>query len=418
MISLITILFVLGYFIIIFENKIKIDKAIIAILTGITLWAIIALSTNFQSADHYLEFLKIIGNISNILFFLLGAMAIVELVDMYHGFKIISKWITTTNKFSLLFIICLISFFLSSVLDNLTTTIVMISIVKKLIIDHEDRFWFVSMIIIAANSGGAWSPIGDITTTMLWIDNKVSSWHLIKHLLVPSLLSVFVPLLIISQYKRFKNQSVNVEKDTTQLHTSAGFYLFVGIALLIMVPVFKSFTHLPPFMGMIGALGLIWLFTEIDHLFLKPISDDQIKPTVKRALSRIEIPSILFFFGILLSIAALEYIGQLSNIGQFLETNFNNYSIVAFVLGLLSSVIDNVPLVAGAIGMYRFPLDHLFWHELAYAAGTGGSVLIIGSAAGVVAMGIEKINYSWYFKRMSLLALLGYLSGWIYIYFI
>jgi Na+/H+ antiporter NhaD/arsenite permease-like protein len=362
--------------------------------------------------------LHILGDISAILFFLLGAMTIVELVDLHQGFKLISKWVKSKNKMTLMLIICFLTFFLSAILDNLTTTIVMISIVRKIIDDQEDRFWFVSMIVIAANSGGAWSPIGDITTTMLWIDSKVSTMHLIQHLIIPSLLSVIIPLLFVSRQSRFKNKKIETGNQVMHVHTSSAIYLFLGISLLILVPVFKTITHLPPFMGMMGALGIIWMVSEIEHPLLFPPSSDYPKPTVQKALSRIEIPSILFFFGILLSISALEHVDILNQLGIILENNTSNSSIVAFALGLLSAVIDNVPLVAGAMGMYNYPIDDLFWHELAYAAGTGGSILIIGSAAGVTAMGMEKITYPWYFKRITLLALLGYLAGWAYIYFI
>ncbi len=418
MISIITILFIVGYLLIIIEHKIKIDKAVIAILTGVILWTLISITPEFYSIDHPLNLTHVLGDISAILFFLLGAMTIVELVDLHQGFKIISNWIKAKNKITLLVLICLLTFFLSAILDNLTTTIVMISIIRKIIHDQEDRFWFVSMIVIAANSGGAWSPIGDVTTTMLWIDNKVSSMHLINHLFLPSLLSILIPLIIISYKKRFKNQTIEIENRNIKLPASATFYLFLGIGLLIMVPVFKTLTHLPPYMGMMGALAIIWFISEIEHPLLYPPTSESPKPSVRYALSRIEIPSILFFFGILLAISALEQVGQLKQLGLLLENNTPNSSVVAFALGLLSAVIDNVPMVAGAMGMYNYPMDDLFWHELAFAAGTGGSILIIGSAAGVTAMGMEKISYPWYFKNISILALLGYLAGWIYIYFL
>ncbi len=418
MISVLIILFIFGYILIIFEHSIKIDKAVTAILTGVLLWTIISLSEEFKNETISNDLLHILGDISAIFFFLLGAMTIVELIDLHQGFKLISKWVKSKNKMTLLLVICLLTFFLSAVLDNLTTTIVMISIVRKMIDDQEDRFWFVSMIVIAANSGGAWSPIGDITTTMLWIDAKVSSINLIQHLIIPSLLSVIIPLLFVSRLNRFKNKKIESVNHVMRLHTSSAIYLFLGVGLLILVPVFKTITHLPPFIGMMGALGIIWMISEIEHPLLYPVASDYPKPTVQKALSRIEIPSILFFFGILLSISALEHVGILNQLGILLENNTSNSSIVAFALGLLSAVIDNVPLVAGAMGMYNYPIDDLFWHELAYAAGTGGSILIIGSAAGVTAMGMEKISYPWYFKRISLLALLGYLAGWAYIYFL
>lgn len=411
----ITILFILGYLFIIFEHTIKIDKAVSAILTGVILWVLIALNTSSDEAGHHLDLTHVLGEISAILFFLLGAMTIVELVDLHQGFRLISRWVKTKNKFLLLLLVCIFSFFLSAVLDNLTTTIVMISIVRKIITDTEDRLWFVSFIVIASNSGGAWSPIGDITTTMLWIENKVSTLNLVHHLLIPSIISVLVPLIITSQLKRFKNQKIDFEIKSDPIHSSAKFYLFLGVGLLISVPIFKTLTHLPPFMGMMAALGVLWLISEIDHPFLQPASAGDKKPTIQHALTRIEIPSILFFFGILLAISALEHAGQLNQFGVYLDSQVDHDSIIAFVLGIMSAVIDNVPMVAGAIGMYDHPVDHVFWHELAYAAGTGGSILIIGSAAGVTAMGLEKISYPWYFKRITLLALLGYLGGWIYL---
>ncbi|MBK9221313.1 MAG: sodium:proton antiporter NhaD [Saprospiraceae bacterium] len=414
----VTLIFLIGYLLIIFEHNIKIDKAVSAILTGVCSWIVIALfqSQGTDTSSVSTSLLHYLGEIAAILFFLLGAMTIVELVDMHQGFKVISQWITTRNKFILLIVISLLSFFLSAVLDNLTTSIVMISLTRKIIHNAEDRLWFASFIVIAANAGGAWSPIGDITTTMLWIDHKVSTLQLIKFLFIPSILCIAVPLIIVSFFDRFKGKSVKTEFVIEKLPRSAKFYLFLGIGLLILVPIIKSVTHLPPFVGMMGALAILWLISELDFPNLYPPFKDSAKPSVRNALSRIEIPSILFFLGILLAISALENIGQLTELANVLSNYIPDQSGIAFVLGLLSAVIDNVPLVAGAIGMYSLPMDHHFWHEIAYAAGTGGSILIIGSAAGVAAMGLEKINYQWYFKKITLLAFAGYLVGWVYIY--
>jgi len=290
-------------------------------------------------------------------------------------------------------------------------------LIRKLLTNQEDRLWFASFIVIAANSGGAWSPIGDVTTTMLWIDHKVSSLRLIEFLIIPSILSIAIPIGIVRFNKRFQQRIDYSNKSNEATPLAAKVFLFLGIGLLILVPVIKAVTHLPPFIGMMGALAVIWLFSELELPTLYPPQKDFTKPTIRNALSRIEIPSIFFFLGILLAISALEVIGQLTALADFLNVYLQDTAIIALILGLLSAVIDNVPLVAGAIGMYDLPLDHHFWHELAYAAGTGGSILIIGSAAGVAAMGIEKISYQWYFKRISFLALLGYLTGWIWIYF-
>ncbi|MBK9108271.1 MAG: sodium:proton antiporter NhaD [Saprospiraceae bacterium] len=419
MITLITSFFILGYLSIIFEHQIKIDKAVSALITGVACWVVIALNQNsVEASDHLvLELSHVLGEIAAILFFLIGAMTIVELIDLHQGFHVVSSWIKSKKKFTLLILISVIAFFFSAVLDNLTTTIVMISLIRKIIHHNEDRLWFASFVVIAANAGGAWSPIGDVTTTMLWIAHKVSSLHLVQELFIPSVLCIAIPLLIASRNTRFWGYYKDEAEIPEAFHPSSSFYLWTGITLLIFVPIFKTLTHLPPFMGMMGAMAIFWLISEINHPYKFPETRDSPKPTVRNALSRIEIPSILFFFGILFAISALQQVGQLKNLGVFLDQHISDPAIIAFVLGLLSAVIDNVPLVAGAMGMYSYSLDHSFWHEVAYAAGTGGSVLIIGSAAGVAAMGLEKITYPWYFKRISFLALLGYVAGWVYIYY-
>ncbi|MBK8955912.1 MAG: sodium:proton antiporter NhaD [Saprospiraceae bacterium] len=419
MITLITAIFIIGYLCIIFEHQLKIDKAVSAMLTGVACWVVIALNhDHVQSPDYLMEQMShVLGEIAAILFFLLGAMTIVELIDLHDGFSVVSKWIQARKKMSLLILISAISFFFSAVLDNLTTTIVMISLIRKIIHHNEDRLWFVSFVVVAANAGGAWSPIGDVTTTMLWIGHKVTSIELVKQLLIPSLICICIPLMIVSRNTRFWGSYKDEIEMPSVFHPSASFYLITGVILLIFVPVFKTITHLPPFMGMMGALSIFWLISEIDHPYKFPETKESPRPTVRNALSRIEIPSILFFFGILLAIAALQHIGQLIILGNALDRHISDPALIAFVLGLLSAVIDNVPLVAGAMGMYSYPVDHNFWHEVAFAAGTGGSVLIIGSAAGVAAMGLEKITYPWYLKRISVLAFLGYVAGWLYIYF-
>lgn len=419
MILAVTLVFVIGYLMIIFEHALRIDKAVSALLAGISCWTIIALNQmSVEASEHIGEDLAhAFSEISSILFFLMGAMTIVELIDLHDGFQVIQHWIKTRKKIVLLIMVSAITFFLSAVLDNLTTTIVMISILRKLVHHNEDRLWFVSIVVIAANAGGAWSPIGDVTTTMLWNNDRVSSLHLVQHLFIPSLLNILIPLLYILFSGRLNGQFAASPTSQENLHVSAKFYFWIGIMLLLSVPLFKAYTHLPPFMAMMAALALLWLISEIDHPFKFPATKESPKPTVRKALSRIEIPSILFFFGILLAISALEKIGQLEQLGAALEQYIGHPEFIALTLGILSAVIDNVPLVAGAMGMYDLPLDHVFWHQIAYAAGTGGSILIIGSAAGVVAMGIENISYPWYLKKISLLALLGYLAGWIYMYF-
>jgi Na+/H+ antiporter NhaD/arsenite permease-like protein len=420
MTELITFMFVAGYLLIIFEHKLNIDKAVSAMITGISCWVVIGIhQLTPEAVDHANEgLLHAMGEISAILFFLIGAMTIVELIDLHHGFDVVSQWIRTRKKFILLAIISLLAFFFSAVLDNLTTTIVMISLVRKIIHHNEDRLWFASFIVIAANAGGAWSPIGDVTTTMLWIGHKVSTLKLIEELFIPSVLCIAVPLVITSRMPRFWGSYKEETPQHSKTHASSLFYLWAGVGLLVSVPVFKALTHLPPFMGMLGAMSVFWLISEIDHPFKFPETRESPRPTVRHALSRIEIPSILFFLGILLAISALQTIGQLGHLGQFLQDHIANPVLISFVLGLLSAVIDNVPLVAGAMGMYPLPLDDPFWLQIAYAAGTGGSILIIGSAAGVAAMGLEKIQYPWYFKKVSFLALLGYVAGWLYIYYI
>lgn len=415
----VSILFILGYLSIIFEQQLKIDKAVCALITGIACWTVISLNQfSPEASEHLAEDLgHSFSEIASILFFLLGAMTIVELIDLHHGFHVVNQWIRTRKKFTLLVIVCLLTFFLSALLDNLTTTIVMVSILRKLIQHNEDRFWYVSFVVIAANAGGAWSPIGDVTTTMLWINHKVSSMQLLEFLLIPSLMNIGIPLLIVYFSHRFKGNLAS-QPAPPRLHISSKFYLWIGLLLLVSVPLFKAYTHLPPFLGMLGALSILWLISEIDHPYRFPETKDHLKPTVRKALSRIEIPIILFFCGILLAISALEKIGQLEQLGTILDLYLVHPELIAGTLGILSAMIDNVPLVAGAMGMYELPMDHHFWHQISYAAGTGGSILIIGSAAGVAAMGIEKISYQWYFRKISLLALIGYLAGWLFIYFI
>lgn len=410
---IIALIFIIGYVAIATEHFIKINKAASALLTGVFCWSVYILY-NQSNSEHVLsQLMEHLGSISSILFFLLGAMVLVELVDMHNGFYAVTKRIHTTNKVKLLWVITLFTFFLSSVLDNLTTTIVVISLLRKLIPDHKDRLFFAGMVVIAANAGGAWTPIGDVTTTMLWIGNQISTFSIMGKLFIPSMMCILVPLAFLSF--KMKGKIGMATKKNEALETSAftqNLVFLLGIGALLFVPIFKTITHLPPFMGILLGLGVMWVVTEILHRN-KP-EEKRTFYSVNNALRRIDVSSILFFLGILVSIATFEATGQLSSLAVYLTNTIGNQSIIVILIGLFSSVIDNVPLVAATQGMYslsQYPTDSFLWEFLAYCAGTGGSILIIGSAAGVAAMGMEKIEFFWYAKRISLIALLGYLAG-------
>jgi Na+/H+ antiporter NhaD/arsenite permease-like protein len=414
MTGLIVGIFIIGYIAIASENLIKINKAAVALLTGVLCWVVYILtSTDKEGVSGQLT--AHLGELSGILFFLMGAMTIVELIDVHNGFDVITKRITQTSKRKLLWIVSLIAFFLSPALDNLTTTIVMVSLLRKLLSAPEDRILFCGMVIIAANAGGAWSPIGDVTTTMLWIGNQITAANIVKQLFLPSLVSVLLPLIILSfQLKGSVERPSANENDNGHVVPERTKYiiLFSGIVVLILVPVFKAITHLPPYMGILFGLGILWIITEIMHGD-KDGEEKQVL-SVAHALRKIDTPSILFFLGILISIAALQVTGILTGAARWMDGYLNNVNIIVLAFGLLSSIIDNVPLVAASQGMYgldKYPTDHYFWELLAYCTGTGGSVLIIGSAAGVAAMGMEKISFVWYLKKFSLLALIGYFAG-------
>jgi Na+/H+ antiporter NhaD/arsenite permease-like protein len=414
MIALIVTIFILGYIAIAFEHKIKINKAATALITGVLCWSVYIL---FSPDKLFVgeELTMHMGDLSGILFFLLGAMTIVELIDAHDGFDIITTRIKQTDKRKLLWIVAFITFFLSAILDNLTTTIVIISLLRKLISNDKDRLFFAGIVVVAANAGGAWSPIGDVTTTMLWIGGQITAYSIIIKLILPSLVCLIVPLIYLS----FKLKGEVVRPDAvdnvntqslSQKHQSIVF--FSGVIILMLVPVFKTVTHLPPFMGILIGLGILWVITELLHSGKN--DEDKHALSVVHALRKIDAPSILFFLGILVSISALQSIGALSGLEHWLSITIHNDTIIVIAIGLLSSVIDNVPLVAAVQGMYnlnQYPTDHYFWEFLAYAAGTGGSALIIGSAAGIAAMGMEKISFFWYLKTISLLALLGYFAG-------
>ncbi len=442
---LIIVVFVIGYLAIALEHPIKINKTASALLTGVICWTLFILSSPSESVtvsesyksfveitklelgekfaalsatDLYHEFVNFslaehLSGIAQILFFLMGAMTIVELVDAHHGFRFITDRISTKNPKVLLWIICWVTFFLSSVLDNLTTTIVMLSLIRKLIPDKQMRLFFAGMIVIAANAGGAWTPIGDVTTTMLWIGGQISTGNIMVTLFLPSVACMLIPLL-------YLNFTLKGTLGDTHAHhgkhddvvSSGKLMLVLGVGALVFVPVFKTLTHMPPYIGILLGLGVLWVVSEL----INPDLDESLKKnyTVAGALSRIDVPSVLFFLGILLAVGALESMQVLHHLATWLDQSIGDQRIIVTLIGLLSAVVDNVPLVAASMGMYSMDIyypDHLVWEYLAYCAGTGGSILIIGSAAGVAAMGIEKIDFIWYLKKISLLALLGYVAG-------
>ena len=394
------------------------------------LWAIIALNhmpvfevdTSLkQLVPTHIEeiLLHHLGKTAEIIIFLLGAMTIVEIIDYFNGFSTIKSFIKTKSKKALLWIFAILAFILSAIIDNLTATIVLITILQKVIGDRDTRLWFAGLIIISANAGGAWSPIGDVTTTMLWIANKVTTFKLISYLFIPSLVCVVVPVFIASLLPAFKGDiEANGEEDDEVIHKYGSTMLYLGLAAIVFVPVFKTITHLPPYVGMMFSLAVVSTFAEIfsaTKINITSIDADSDSAAhhspVHKSLSKIELPSILFFLGILLAVAALESLGMLFGFAETLNTAIPNTDIVIMLLGIGSAVIDNVPLVAASIGMFSEPMDNPLWHFIAFSAGTGGSMLIIGSAAGVVAMGMEKIDFFWYFKNISWLAFLGFISG-------
>ena len=419
MLTLMIVIFVLGYLAIALEHPIKVDKAASALITGVLVWTLFVLSGADQ---HFIEeqLLHHLSEISSILFFLLGAMTIVELVDAHEGFSIITDKITTKNRVKLLWIVSMLTFFFSAALDNLTTTIVMVSLLRKLIDDKYERWFFAGIVVVAANAGGAWSPIGDVTTTMLWIGGQLTTMTIIKTLIVPSIVAMVVPLTVLSfTMKGEIVRPVEVGNENDSDPTTAferNLIFFLGVAGLLFVPIFKTLTHLPPFMGMMLSLGVLWLVTEIIHRSKNKADKSQL--SVIGVLRKIDTASVLFFLGILLAVAGLQSAGHLAVMAQNLNEWFGgDIYAINIVIGLLSAIVDNVPLVAGSMGMYEitsvgnFAQDGVFWQFLAFCAGTGGSALIIGSAAGVAAMGLEKIDFVWYLKKISILALLGYFVG-------
>ena len=427
--TIIIIVFVLGYLAITLEHNLHIDKLIPALAMMAILWAMIALghldvfdidAVNKQLLPTHIEeaLLHHLGKTAEILVFLLGAMTIVEIIDYFNGFATIKQFIRTRNKVSLLWIFACLAFVLSAIIDNLTATIVLVTILQKVIHEKNLRLWFAGMIIVTANAGGAWSPIGDVTTTMLWIGKKVTTPELIKYLIVPSLVCMIVPTFIASRYKIFKGE-IDKMKDKIELTPKGPTMLYLGLSAILFVPVFKTVTHLPPYVGMMLSLAVVSVFAEVysrSKAFVEAKSDTvdgAHHNPVHVALTKIEMPSILFFLGILMAVAALESLGLLFGFAQDLNSAIPNSDIVVAIFGFISAIIDNVPLVAASMGMFSEPVDHPLWHAIAFAAGTGGSMIIFGSAAGVVAMGMEKINFFWYLKNISFLALIGSVSGYL-----
>jgi Na+/H+ antiporter NhaD/arsenite permease-like protein len=443
--TLIIVVFVIGYTLIALEHPIKINKTAIAILTSVLCWTLFVFAdpnSSLLESKAYITFqdlLKIenggvefsqlstqvlhrefviyelnehLASIAQILFFLMGAMTIVELVDAHRGFRFITDRIGTKNARTLLWIICWVTFFLSSILDNLTTSIVMVSLLRKLIHEKKMRLIFAGMVVIAANAGGAWTPIGDVTTTMLWIGGQISTVNIMSVLFFPSIICLLVPLLYLSFTLKDKVLVQPESVRSVEEVRGGKLMLTMGIAALVSVPIFKTLTHLPPYLGMLSGLGILWVVSELIHPDLDEVAKKNF--TVAGALSRIDVPSVLFFLGILLAVGALESMQVLNEFAVFLNHTFGDQRIIITLIGILSSIVDNVPLVAASMGMYSikiYPMDHMIWEYLAYCAGTGGSILIIGSAAGVAVMGMEKLDFIWYLKRISLLAMMGYLGG-------
>jgi len=414
---LMVILFACGYAAIALEYPLKINKSASALILAVILWLLFMFGSQDTSAPGEVtqSLQQHLAAISEIVFFLLGAMTIVELIDSHEGFRIITDRITTRNKVKLLWMISFIAFFLSAVLDNMTAAIVMVALLRKLIADKQERWFFAGMVIIATNSGGAWSPIGDVTTIMLWISGQITALNIMVKTFIPGIISLLVPLTGLSFLLKGEiNRLSKTEKKHAADSTSGwerNLVFFLGIASLLFIPVFKTITHFPPYMGMLLGLGVLWITTEILHQ--SKHEEHKSRLTVAGILQRIDTPSILFFLGILLAVAALQSAGQLSALAAFLDSAIGNFYVINVIIGFLSAVVDNVPLVAGTIGMYKnmLPTDHYFWEMLAYCAGTGGSILIIGSAAGVAVMGMERIDFIWYMKRISLWAIIGYLAG-------
>ncbi|HMN89849.1 MAG TPA: sodium:proton antiporter NhaD [Saprospiraceae bacterium] len=455
MLTIVIACFVIGYLVIVFEHPLRLDKTVPALIMGSLCWALLAVFfyqgwiSVIDTHDHVYDLaaagsekdaiykakagfentlLHHLGKTAEILIFLIGAMTIVEIIDLHRGFEVLKSYVRTRSKRRLLWIVGALGFILSAIIDNLTATIVLVTLLRKLIVNREERLWYVALIVIAANAGGAWSPIGDVTTTMLWIGNKVSAVGLIEYLVLPSIVCFVIPFAIASYMPAFRGEVAFQEDDSTkESHQllSSRTILFFGLAAIVFVPVFKTITHLPPYVGMMLSLGLVWLLSEYIHPEEDFDEERRAMYSAHKALSRIELSSILFFLGILMAVTALEslvfgtvmaegkevQVGTLRYVAESLDRFIPNQNVVVMMLGVASAIIDNVPLVAASMGMYNQPIDSELWHFIAYAAGTGGSMLIIGSAAGVAAMGMERIDFIWYLRKVAWLAAIGFLAG-------
>ncbi len=430
-------LFVLCYVAIATEHQIHVNKAATALILCSLLWTIYifyapALNTpvGVQKTTEYVtkvELIEGVGEVAEILFFLMGAMTIVELIDVHGGFNIITRRITTKNKKTLLCILTGITFIMSAVLDNLTTTIVIVMLLRKLVQDQKERWYFAAVVILAANAGGAFSPIGDVTTIMLWVKGNVTTQHLIPELILPSIVAAVLPMLIMSrklkgdlEYSSEVVESESHEPTAAEMVTNKerNIIFYLGIGALVFVPIFKAITHLPPYLGVALGLGVLWVYTELMYHEKGDSIKEEKKARIQKVVKRIDMTTILFFLGILMAVNALSFAGILRELSEWLDQSVGNIYAINIIIGILSSIVDNVPLVAGAMKMYEidpttayFAVDGAFWLFLAYCAGVGGSILIVGSAAGVVVMGLEKVSFGWYLKEVSLIALLGYLAG-------
>ena len=415
MLTTLVVIFIIAYAAIALEHPLNINKSASALIGAGLLWTVYAVSTG----DTHLvseQLGESITGTAQIVFFLMGAMTIVEVVDAHNGFDVITSRIKTSKLSTLMWMVGFVTFFLSAMLDNLTTTIVMISLMRKLLANHDDRLFFAGIIVIAANAGGAWTPIGDVTTTMLWIGGQITTLAIMKGVFLPSLVNLIVPLGITAYALRGRDvvvpQRVDAELGSKTTAFERNLMFFMGLGILVAVPVFKTVTHLPPFMGILFGLGILWLVGDLVH---RHKEDETRQPlTLVHALSRIDMSSLVFFVGILLAVATLEHTHILASLAQWLDQSVGRQDVIVLIIGLVSAIVDNVPLVAASMGMYslaHYPPDHFLWEFMAYCAGTGGSILIIGSAAGVAAMGLEKIHFFWYVRKISGLALIGYLAG-------
>ncbi len=452
MIAGVIICFILGYLTIVFEHPLRLDKTVPALIMAALCWALLAVGFYngwlevIDTHEHVYSLLgdhggghgeaeegftntllHHLGKTAEILIFLIGAMTIVEIIDLHRGFEVLKSYVQTRNKKRLLWIVGILGFILSAIIDNLTATIVLVTLLRKLITSRDERLWYAAMIVIAANAGGAWSPIGDVTTTMLWIGNKVSALGLIEYIVIPSIVCFAVPFFIATLLPQFKGE-VSIDPDApleSQKLRSSTTMLYLGLGAIVFVPIFKTITHLPPYIGMMLSLGVVWLVSEYIHPEEDFSEERRHMYSAHRALSRIELSSILFFLGILMAVAALEalvfgsvmtdgqelQVGTLRYVAEWLDRVIPSQDIVVIMLGFASAIIDNVPLVAASMGMYNYPMDAQLWHFIAYSAGTGGSMLINGSAAGVAAMGMENIDFIWYLRKVAWLALVGFLAG-------